>query len=351
MADEQASHRAAARRKRDRGCGKRLLGFGRAEDCSTTTREGDFPVLDRSSIRKANGSKPSGGRTLLRWRRSVLAWLLAIPTLIVFAIFIWQPIVSEVYDSFFNLQGFAPSNFIGLQNYTNVMQNTTFVQTLFNTVWYVLWSLIIGWPVPIITALLINEMRRFQGFFKFAVYFPAMIPSIASYMLWEFVYDASPRGLLNLLLHALGFPPSQWLQNAGLTIPLIVVTMTWAGFGGTTLLYLASLQGVNPELYEAASIDGAGVFRRLWHVAIPQIASVILILVVLQIIGVFQTYLQPMVMTGGGPNNASMTLLLQSYDYAFRYFQVGKSMAIGVMTLVILLGVSALYFRLAKKFD
>ena len=292
-----------------------------------------------------------GQRVLIWLRTDMTAWLLAIPTIILFLVFIWQPIGSEVYESLFRMQGFTAANFVGLGNYVNVIQDTTFEQTLLNTVYYVLWSLIIGWPIPLVTALIINEMRHFRSFFKFAVYFPAMIPSVASYMLWEFVYDAGPNGLLNISLRSLGLPTSQWLQNTHLTIPLIIITMTWAGFGGTTLLYLASLQGVNTELYEAAAIDGASIFRRVWNVALPQIAPVVLILLVLQIIGVFQTYLQPMVMTGGGPNNASMTLLLQSYYYAFRYFDVGQSMAIGVITLLLLLGVSLIYFRLQKKLD
>ena len=286
-----------------------------------------------------------------KWSRSLFAWLLALPTIILFVIFIWQPIISEVVESFFNMQGFTPTHFVGFQNYSSVLQDTTFVQTLMNTVSYVLWSLIIGWPVPLVTALLINEMKKMQSFFRFAVYFPAMIPSVASFMLWEFVYNSGSGGLLNTFMHLLGLPQGQWLQNSHLTIPLIVISMTWAGFGGTTLLYLASLQGVNPELYEAAAIDGAGIFRRVWNIALPQISSVILLLFVLQIIGVFQTYLQPMVMTSGGPDNASMTLLLESYYYAFRYFQIGNSLAIGTMTLVLLLGFSFVYFRLSKKFN
>jgi multiple sugar transport system permease protein len=287
----------------------------------------------------------------VRFRKNMMAWLLAVPALIVFIVYIWQPVVAEVYESFFHLQGFTTTNFVGLQNFKDAVQDTAFVQTLLNTVLYVLWSLLIGWPIPIITALLINEMRRFQGFFKFAVYFPAMIPSVASGMLWEFLYDPSNSGLLNMIFHGIGLPTSQFLQNGHMTIPLIVVSMTWGGFGGSTLLYLASLQGVNKELYEAAAIDGAGILRRVWHVALPQIAHIILLLVVLQVIGVFQTYVQPLVMTGGGPNNASTTLLLQSYFDAFRYFQVGKSMAIGVITLVLLIGLSFVYFRIQRKLD
>jgi len=288
---------------------------------------------------------------LIRWRRGLLPWLLAVPTLIVFLVFIWEPVVAEVIESFFRMQGFKPVQYVGLQNFQSVLQSSIFIQTLFNTVLYVMWSLIIGFPIPIITALLINEMRGWQGFFKFAVYFPSMIPSVASFMLWEFVYSAGSGGFLNLMLHHLGLPPSVWLENQHLTIMLIIVSMTWAGFGGSTLLYLASLKGISSELYDAAAIDGAGIFKRIWHVALPQIAYVILLLGILQIIGVFQTYLQPLVMTAGGPNNASMTLLLQSYEYAFQFFQIGPSMAIGVITLALLLTVSVAYFWIQRKLD
>ncbi|WP_338026367.1 sugar ABC transporter permease [Cohnella algarum] len=122
-----------------------------------------------------------------------------------------------------------------------------------------------------------------------------------------------------------------------------------AGVRGTVILYLASLQGVNHELYEASAIDGAGIRKRLRHITIPQISHIIGIMFILQIIGVFQVLYEPLTMTEGGPNNASMSLMLTSYHYAFRYFEAGRSLAVGVITFVILAALTAVYFRINKR--
>lgn len=284
-------------------------------------------------------------------RRDAGMWLLALPTLLLFVVFNWQPLVTTVMDSFYYLQGFHAVQFVGLTNYRNVLQNAIFLQTLDNTFVYVGWSLVVGFPLPILAAVAINEMRHGRGFLKFAVYLPAMVPAIVTALLWGLLYQPGDAGLLNRLLEAFGLAPSMWLENPHLTILLIIVATTWGGFGGTTLLYLASLQGINPELYDAASIDGAGMRQKLHHITLPQIAPIILIFLVLQIIGVFQILIQPLAMTSGGPNDASMSMLLLSYYYAFKFFIPADSMAIGVITFAILLIFSALYFRLNRRFS
>ncbi|WP_082053644.1 carbohydrate ABC transporter permease [Gordoniibacillus kamchatkensis] len=288
-----------------------------------------------------------------KWKRWLLrdfpSWLLIVPSLLLFIVFHWQPLISGFVLSFFQTKGYNAVKFIGLQNYIDVVSNSVFQQTVVNTFLYVAWSLVIGFTVPIAVAVMINEMRRMQSFFKFAVYFPGMVPGIAGALLWTFMFDPGPGGLLNMLLAKLGLPMSEWLQNSSLTIPLIILTMTWRGFGGTAILYMASLQGVNHELYEAAAIDGAGIRQRIRHITIPQISSIIGILLILQIIGVFQVLYEPLTMTEGGPNNASMSLMLMSYHYAFRYFEAGRSLAVGVITFVLLAVMTALYFRLNRK--
>lgn len=285
-----------------------------------------------------------------RWiRKDISAWLLAVPALIVFLIFSWEPLLSQIYYSFFNFHGFTPTTFAGLQNYKDVLTNSGFRETLFNTLIYVFWSLVLGWPVPILAALFINEMRWFKSFFKFSIYFPVMIPQIATALMWNLIYNPSQQGFLNQLLTKLGLPMSQWLQNSHLTIILITVTMVWSGFGGTTLLYLASLQGVNRELYEAAAIDGSGILRRIWNVTLPSIAPILKLLLILQISGIFQIFVQPLAMTSGGPNNASMSLLLQGYYDAFSFSTPQDSMAIGVIMFVILAIISIFYLRTSKE--
>lgn len=277
------------------------------------------------------------------------AWLLLIPSLITFIIIVWMPLISGIVLSFFETKGYDAVKFVGLKNFIDVVQDSEFKSTLFNTFSYTFWSLLIGFLVPIFVAIILNEMVNFKAFFKFSVYFPTMVPGIACALLWYFMFDPGKGGLLNSILIQLGLPQSSWLQNPQLTIPLIVITMTWKGFGGTALIYLASLQGINQELYEAAIIDGANLVQRIRYITLPQIANIILLMLIMQIIGVFQVMAEPLTMTDGGPNNASTSLMLQSYFYAFRYFRADKSMALGVITFIILAILTVIYQVFSKK--
>jgi multiple sugar transport system permease protein len=288
---------------------------------------------------------------LLYWMKEWSSWLLIIPTLLFFFFFSWQPLLSGIWLSFFKTKGFKAESFIGLQNYIDVITNSVFQQTLINTFMYVFWSLVIGFVIPIFVAVMINEMRHWSSFFRFASFFPSMIPGIAASLLWMFLFEPSENGLVNKIIGLIGIHPQGWLQDPNMTIITIVLTITWRSFGATTLLFLASLQGVNNELYEAASIDGAGIWRKFWNITLPQIAPLIGLTLILQVSGVFQIFNEPLVLTEGGPNNASMTLQLQSYFYAFRYFEAGHSVALGVITFMILMVMTVYYFKLQKKWE
>jgi len=290
-------------------------------------------------------------RRLKRIIADLPAWLLIVPSMSFFLVFSWQPLVSGMLLSFQETKGYEGIRFNGVQNYVDVITNSVFQQTLINTGMYVFWSLVIGFAVPIVIAIIINELAHFKSFFKFSVFFPTIVPGIAASLLWVLIFEPGSGGILNALLDQFGVSPLNWLQNSHWTIILIVITMTWRGFGTSVILYLASLQGVNHELYEAASIDGAGVLRRIRSITIPQISPIISIMLILQIIGVFQVFYEPLTMTEGGPNNASMTLMLQSYFYAFRYYEAGLSMAVGMITFVILLVFTVIYFKINKKIN
>lgn len=279
------------------------------------------------------------------------AWLLILPSLLFFLVFSWQPLLAGMWLSFQDTKGYEGVGFNWFQNYIDVVTNSVFQQTLVNTGLYVFWSVVIGFAIPIIVAIIINELIHMKSFFKFSVFFPTMIPGIAVALLWVIILEPGSGGILNVLLDKFGLGPSDWLQNSRWTIPIIVITMTWRSFGTTVILYLASLQGVNRDLYEAASIDGAGIMKRIWNITIPQISPIISTLLILQIIGVFQVFYEPLTMTEGGPNNASMSLMLQSYFYAFRYFKAGHSMAVGMITFVILLIFTIIYFKVNKKLN
>ncbi len=297
------------------------------------------------------------GRQLHRrsWIPAVKAqiggWALIVPTLLLFILLLWRPIVIGIAYSFYKIVGSAPVEFVGLKNYVDVLTDTDFLKTLWNTVTYVFWSLIIGLPLPFIAAVVLNEMIYGKSFFKFALYMPVVLPSVVTCLLWRFMYSDGSGGLLNMLLYYFGSAPHTWLSNSNITILLIIIAMTWNGFGSTMIIYLASLQSVDNSLYEAARLDGAGFWTRIRIVLMPHMWGVILLMTVRQIIGIFQITEQPLVMTGGGPNGASMSLGLMNYSYAFLQGRMDKSLALGVVSFLLLIGLTFVYFRLDKKIN
>lgn len=302
--------------------------------------------MTKDSSRQKRGL---GRRIAVSFKRDFGSWILLVPTLILFIIVLWQPLLSGLVLSFFETSGYEAVRFNGLQNYRDIITNSEFTAALVNSFAYTFWSLAIGFLMPLVVAMMLNEMVHLKALYRFTFYFPSMIPGMATALLWYFIFDPGEGGVLNMILALFGRSPSMWLQNSALTIPLIVITMTWRGFGGTMLIYLAALQGINQDLYEAASIDGAGFFRKVWHIEVPQLKSMIMLMLIRQIIGVFQVMQEPLAMTGGGPNNASISLMLESYYYGFRYFEAGRSMAVGAVTFVILAVLTVIYQLISKR--
>lgn len=284
-------------------------------------------------------------------KKNISGWLFLLPAIILLYFVILRPIIQGAYLSLFDLKGYTPTKFVGFENYKIVLSNTDFIKTLRNTVEYVGISLIVGYLPPLIIALMINEMTKGSGFVKFALYAPGMVPAIVVSMLWYYIYYPDASGLLNMAITAFGGSPQQWIQDPHLVILYIVISMTWSGMGGTMLMYLAAMQGINRELYEAAQIDGAGVFKRIFKITLPEIYGVMLLFFCQQIIGVFQVMEQPLAMTGGGPDGASLSLGLQTYRYAFVYGKTGNSLALGIITFLILLVMTVVYHKMDKKIN
>ena len=281
--------------------------------------------------------------------RNISGWLLIAPSVILFVLLVWRPIIIGISYSFFDLKGFAPVKFVGFDNYIDVLTDTNFLQTLKNTVWYVFWSLIIGFPLPFICAVILNELIHTKGWFRVSTYLPVLVPSIASMLIWKLIYQDGSGGLLNMFLYYIGIAPVDWLNNKALVIPELIISMTWHGFGGAIILYLPTLQGVDNSLYDYARVDGVGLIGRFTTVLFPHMRSLLLLNVIRQMISVFNVTEQPLAMTGGGPNGASMSLGLTNYFYAFKFGQYEKSLALGVITFVILMGLTFVYFYFDKK--
>ncbi len=284
-------------------------------------------------------------------RRDVAGWLIMLPTIILFAFFVWEPLLESVRLSLYTAKGIRLQEFVGMDNYLLVLKHPDFMHAFTNTFKYILWSLVIGFFVPIIMAVLITETVHLKGLFKIGVYFPNIMPGMAMVMMLGYFFKPGNTGVLNILLSKIGVEPLAWLTNPKLTIPLIVVTLTWKGAGATAFLYIAGINGINSELYEAATLDGAGIRQRIRYITLPNIFSLGKTLLILQIIAVFQILYEPLVMTNGGPNNASISIMQLVYNYAFRDFNYPAAASLSVMMCIVLIILSGLYFKITKSKD
>jgi len=286
-------------------------------------------------------------------RNTIDGWILLLPLVILAWLFVWRSTIISFIWSFFSMKGYSVHEFCGLENYIKVITHTQFLPILWNTVKYVFWSLVIGFFPPIFIAIMLNEIVHFKTGFRVVIYLPAIIPGIAAMLMWYFIYYPDNTGLLNMLLMKLGLEPYGWLNNPNFSIIGIIIYSTWKGFPTTMLLYYSALQGVSRELYEAAIIDGAGSFKRIWHVTRPALEGLLLLNLVRQIIGVFQIMEQPLTMTGGGPNGASTSISYQLYQYGFNSGgkSIGQAMALGVIIFLILIVFTLFYFWLNKKVE
>ena len=284
-------------------------------------------------------------------KQNISGWLIMAPTLILFAFFVWEPLMESIRLSLYSAKGMRVIEFVGLKNYIDVFHHPDFLPAIKNTFSYTIWSLIIGFLVPIIMAIIINEMVHAKSLFRVGTYFPNIVPGLAMVLMWGFIFRPGKTGVLNIILSQLGIEPMTWLSNPKLTIPLIVITMTWKAAGATALIYLAALQSINPELYEAAIIDGAGIWDRIRHVTIPSLRNLARTLLILQVISVFQILYEPLVLTNGGPNNASISIMQLVFKYAFEKFDYPKAAAVSVIISIFLITLTAVYNKFNKVQD
>lgn len=286
----------------------------------------------------------------VKWRKSdTIGWLILLPSIVLFTFFIWEPLIENIRISLYSAKGYTLLEFVGLENYSKVIGDPGFSQVMLNTFGYTLWSLVIGFVVPIVMGILISETVRFRGFFRSAIYFPNIVPGLATVWIWSYFFTPGPTGVLNILLEKIGIDPQTWLTHPGWTIPLIVITMTWKSAGSTALIYMACISGISPDLYEAATIDGAGIWKRIRYITLPSILGNAKTMLILQVIAVFQILYEPMVMTNGGPNGASESLMQRMYNYAYRDYNFPKAAALSVMICIILIILSGIYMLLTRK--
>ncbi|WP_460569094.1 carbohydrate ABC transporter permease [Humibacter soli] len=313
----------------------------------------DTAVRPEGAVRPERPKRRHNPVTWVR-RGGLTTLLFLLPLLIIFGVFSWTPIVEAVVMSFQKTNLVTPATFVGWDNFVAVFNDPLFWTAIRNTAYFAVLALLFGYPIPLVAAVLMSEVKRMKGFYSVLAYLPVIIPPVVSVLLWKIFYDASPSGVFNSILAVVGIPPQPWIQSAATAMPSLVLEATWAGAGGTIIIYLAALTSVSPDLYDAAEVDGASIWGKIWHVTLPQLRGILFITLILQIIATAQVFLQPYLFTDGGPVNSTTTILLLIYRYAFTNSlggAYGQATALSLMLAVFLAVLSIVYFRVTARWS
>jgi multiple sugar transport system permease protein len=231
--------------------------------------------------------------------RNLTAYGFLCGALICFAFFSWYPMIREILLSFQQTNFVDPATWVGFENFRTVIEDSAFRA-------------------------------------------PAVVV-----LLFKWFYDPG-SGLFNQVLDFAHLPMLSWLDSTSTALISLVIVSTWMNLGTGTLIYLAALQSVPGELYESAELDGAGLFRRIWHVTVPQTRLILLVMLLLQVVATMQVFIEPYLLTGGGPENATITVAYLMYQYAFNFGDFGAGGALGLMLMVVLMVFSAIYLRVSR---
>jgi multiple sugar transport system permease protein len=242
----------------------------------------------------------------------------------------------------------ANTRFVGLRNYTDLLQNPLFWTAVGNTLYFV----VVGGPLSVAAslgaALLVNSrLTRAKGFFRAVYFVPVVTTLVAVAVIWRYLYD--PRfGLLNYGLHFLGIRPIDWLGNPHWAMPSIILMTVWKNFGYNMLIFVAGLQAISQDLYDAALVDGASAIQRFRHVTLPMLGPTFLFVSVTTMIGYTQLFSEPYVMTQGGPLHATYSIVLYMYEEGFRWWHLGYAASIAFVLFALVLGGTLIQRRLRR---
>ena len=279
-----------------------------------------------------------------RQREALYGWLFALPAIIGMVAFDVGPMVASVLIAFTEWNGVTPPQWVGLANYEEILfRDDLFWLSLRITTVFAFVSIPLNLVTGFLLALLLNQKIRGQALMRTLYYLPSIVPLVAVAALWRWIF-LKRFGLLDIGLAMMGIQAPDWLGDPNWVLPAFIVMGLW-GVGGGMLINLAGLQAIPTDLYDAASIDGANAFQRLLNVTVPMMTPLILFNLVMGIIGGLQVFVVAFVMTGGGPNNASLFYMLHLYHTAFEYFRLGYGSSLALILFLYIVILSALVFR------
>jgi len=296
---------------------------------------------------KTISRRPSFARTT-RGQQSLLGWLFMLPSALFFLLFFIAPFLFIVYVSFHNWNILTPMTPAGWSNYTALLQDSTFQKVAFNTALYTIGSLVFIPPLGLAIAVLLNAKVRLQGLWRTLFFSPALISQVALALIWGALLNPE-FGPINNVLISFGISPQQWLSSPSEVLWVIVAITAWQSMGYYAVIYLAGLQGVPKDLTDAARIDGAGSWLSFWHVTFPQLRETNTFVWIILTINSLQIFIPIYVLTGGGPNEASNSILLHIYNQAFQYLTLGPASAMSVVLFVAILIVSVVEIMIMMR--
>ena len=274
-------------------------------------------------------------------------YLFILPWLVGFLIFTFGPLVASIFLSLSKWDIFSEPEFIGMANYAKMFGDPLFKKSLWNTFYYTIFSIPLGMAGGLSLALLLNQKVKGLPIFRTLFYLPSVTSGVAVALLWKWIFNPE-FGIANAILGWFGLPALQWLSSPNWAMPALIIMSLW-GVGGGMLIYLAGLQGIPGQLYEAAELDGAGTWSGFVNITLPMLSPTLFFQLITGIIGSFQIFTQAFVMTNGGPVNATLFYVLYLYRNAFQWWKMGYASALAWFLFIIILLLTLLQFKLSKR--
>jgi multiple sugar transport system permease protein len=285
---------------------------------------------------------------------SLAGWTFAAPALLVISLFFFLPVVAALALSVTDFDIYALADignlrFVAFDNYIGLLHNPLFWKTLANTLYFVVVGVPLSIAVSLGSALLLqSKLGRFKGFFRTAFFAPVVTTVVAVAVIWRYLFHTR-YGLVNWGLSLVGIDPVDWLGDPHWAMPTIILFAVWKNFGYNMIIFLAGLQSIPEDLYEAARIDGAGVWKKFRHVTLPMLGPVLLLVGILTMSGYFQLFAEPYVMTQGGPLESTKSVLYLMYEEGFKWWNLGNASAVAFLLFVLMTAVTSGLLWFARR--
>jgi multiple sugar transport system permease protein len=278
-----------------------------------------------------------------------LAWLFVLPVVLGIGIFQIYPTLFSLYASMTQWNLLTPPRWIGLDNYVDLFTTDRFFfQTMQNTGVYTLGVVVPAMIIALFFAILLNSDISGKYLYRAIYFIPVIAPAVAVALLWNWLYEPN-FGIINSALRVIGIQGPAWLGSTKWAMRAVIIEAIWAGLGFNIVIYLSGLQNISREYYEAASIDGAGFFHQFFYITLPLLSPVTFFILVTGMIGTFQDFTVPYIMTGGGPAGATQLVVMYLYGLAFRLQNMGTASAVAYLVFLVIVALTALNFLFARR--